>query len=94
MLYEASLSNFSIKRPIAYRVAMYLCIASLVIAILFLLNAMNYAPFTSSDMRLSYLQGCAIGNKPLTDVSISKCIKLADEFESTLISIDRQMNHE
>lgn len=82
------------KRPIAYRVGMCLCITIMVGAILFLLDAINYAPFKSSDMRFSYLQGCAIANKPLTDESISKCVKLADEFESTLISLDRQMNNE
>lgn len=82
------------KRHVEYGIGMYLCIGILVYSILMLLNSINYAPFTSSDMRMSYLQGCAIGNKPLTNESINKCIRLADEFESTLISIDRQMNHE
>lgn len=82
------------KRPIAYRVGMYLCIATMIAAILFLLDAIDYAPFTSQDMRFSYLQGCAIDHKPLTDESIAKCVKLADEFESTLNDLDRQMNHE
>ena len=78
----------------SYKVGMYICLGLLVGAVVLLLDAINYAPFTSSDMRFSYLQGCAIGNKPLTNESINKCIKLADEFESTLISLDRQMNNE
>ena len=78
----------------SYKVGMYICLGLLVGAVVLLLDAINYAPFTSSDMRFSYLQGCAIASKPLTDVSLSKCIKLADEFESTLISADRQMNHD
>lgn len=80
------------KHPILFRVVFYGCVFTPCLAIIFLLNLMNYAPFKSSDMRDAYYFGCLYGSRPLTQQLVDNCESVANEFESTLIAIDEQLD--
>lgn len=83
------------KHPILYRVGFYSCFIFLCASLMFLLHLLEGAPFKSSDMRDAYFHGCNIGfHAPLTDESVARCRKIADEFKITLDDLDKQMNHE
>lgn len=56
---------------------------------------MDEAPFKSSDMRDAFFHGCNIGyHSAITDESVARCRRIADEFKITLDDLDRQMNNE
>lgn len=83
------------KHPILYRIGFYSCFVILAASLLFLLRLLDEAPFKSSDMRNAYLDGCNIGfHATLTDESIQRCARIADDYKTTLDDLDRQMNHE
>lgn len=83
------------KHPILYRVGFYSCFVVLAASLLFLLHLLEGAPFKSSDMRNAYFDGCNIGfHSPLTDESVARCKRIADDYELTLDDLDRQMNNE
>lgn len=79
------------KHPILYRIGFYSCFAIVCGAVLFLISLINEAPFSSSDMRLAYLNGCNFASRPLDDIKITECIKVADMFKETLDDLDKQM---
>lgn len=81
------------KRPILYRVIFYGIMAGLCGSILFLLNLMSDAPFSSKNMRSAYFDGCNIGlYAPLTEESVARCTAIADMYKETLDDLDRQMS--
>lgn len=75
------------KHPIAYRVVMYSCMAFLATLVILLVQSLDYAPFTSIDMRLAYLNGCLIADKTNTN----KCKYLSELYFETLEDVDQQM---
>lgn len=79
------------KHPALYRIIFYSCLFIPSIGLVFLLNLMNYAPFSSIDMRNAYYHGCNLASKPLTYEAVQKCEKSADLFKATLDYLDKQL---
>jgi hypothetical protein len=81
------------NHPVIYRVVFYGIMAGLCGSILFLLNLMVEAPFSSKNMRNAYYDGCNIGlHSPLTTESVARCESIANMYKETLDNLDRQMN--
>jgi len=79
------------KHPILYRTGMYSCFIVLIAGILFLIHAMNGAPFKSADMEEAYRNGCNFGARPLTEETIEECKRTSQMFRETLDDLDKQM---
>lgn len=79
------------KHPILYRIVFYSAFVFLVVGVLALIQALDYAPYKASDMGLSYQAGCQFASRPLDDHKISTCKIQADMFQETLQDLDEQM---
>lgn len=79
------------KHPILYRLVFYSAFVFLVVGVLALIKALDYAPYKASDMGLSYQAGCQFASRPLDQFKITECRNQADMFQETLEDLDKQM---
>lgn len=80
------------KYPILYRVVFYSAFLLVSGALLLCLQLMNYAPYTSNDMRIAYVAGCQLASRPLMSSDIEKCSISGDIFQDNLQHISDQMD--
>jgi hypothetical protein len=82
------------KHPIIYRFAIYSIISILCFCVMHIVSMLNYAPFTSSNMRDSFYVGCNLGfHNKLSIQSIDRCQKLSNDYKSNLDDLDKEMNN-